>query len=94
MVLMNSDTTIIDVRTPAEFAEGHLEGAINIDWQGATFVDEMAQFAPSGAYILYCRSGNRSGLAIDALAGRGYTNLSNGGGVDEASSLTGLAIVS
>jgi hypothetical protein len=94
MVLMNSDTTIIDVRTPAEFAEGHLEGAINIDWQGATFVDEMAQFDLSGTYILYCRSGNRSGLAIDALSGRGYTNLSNGGGVDEASSLTGLAIVS
>jgi rhodanese-related sulfurtransferase len=94
MVLMNSDTTIIDVRTPAEFAEGHLEGAINIDWQSATFVDEMAQFDPSGAYILYCRSGNRSSQAIDALAGRGYTNLSNGGGVDEASSLTGLAIVS
>jgi len=90
---MNSDTTIIDVRTPEEFAAGHLDGAVNIDWQGATFFDEIAQFDPSGAYIVYCKSGNRAGQALDALTDMGYTNLRNAGGVDDAAALTGLPIV-
>ena len=90
---MSTVTAVIDVRTSEEFAEGHLDGAINIDWQGATFFDEMAQFDPNGTYIIYCRSGNRAGQAIDALTDRGYANLTNAGGVAEASAATGLAVV-
>ncbi|MBJ7433621.1 MAG: rhodanese-like domain-containing protein [Microbacteriaceae bacterium] len=90
---MSSVTAVIDVRTPEEFATGHLDGAVNIDWQGATFFDEIAQFDPAGTYVIYCRSGNRAGQAIDALADMGYTNLTNAGGVNDAAALTDLAVV-
>ena len=90
---MSSVTAVIDVRTPEEFATGHLDGAANIDWQGATFFDEIAQFDPTGTYIIYCRSGNRAGQAIDALTDMGYVNLTNAGGVNDAAALTGLPIV-
>lgn len=90
---MSTVTAVIDVRTPAEFAEGHLEGAINIDWQGATFADDIAQFDTAGTYVIYCRSGNRSGQAISAMTEMGFTDLTNAGSVDEAAALTGLAIV-
>lgn len=90
---MTTVTAVIDVRTPAEFAEGHLDGAINIDWQGTTFFDDIAQFDPAGNYIIYCRSGNRAGQAISAMTEMGFTNLTNAGGVAEASSVTGLPVV-
>ena len=86
-------TAVIDVRTPAEFAEGHLDGAVNIDWQGATFVSEITQLDPARTYVIYCRSGNRSAQAISAMTEMGFTNLTNAGSVAEAAGLTGLAIV-
>jgi phage shock protein E len=90
---MSAVTAVIDVRTPAEFAEGHLEGAINIDWQGATFAEEIAQFDPAGTYVIYCRSGNRSGQAISAMTEMGFTDLTNAGSLDQAAGVTGLPIV-
>jgi rhodanese-related sulfurtransferase len=90
---MSTVTAVIDVRTPEEFATGHLDGAVNIDWQGATFFDEIAQFDPAGNYIIYCRSGNRAGQAIDTMTDMGYLNLTNGGGLSDAASLTGLSVV-
>lgn len=90
---MTTVTAVIDVRTPAEFAEGHLEGAINIDWQGESFAEEIAQFDTAGTYVIYCRSGNRSGQAISAMTGMGFTDLTNAGSVAEAAGVTGLAIV-
>ncbi len=90
---MSSVTAVIDVRTPEEFATGHLDGAINIDWQGATFFDEIAPFDPTGMYIIYCRSGNRAGQAIDALSALGFLNLTHAGSVHDAAAVTGLPIV-
>lgn len=69
--------TVIDVRTPAEFAAGHVEGAVNIDVQSADFATRVQQLAPEGAYALYCRSGNRSGAAADQMAALGFTDLTN-----------------
>lgn len=48
---------MIDVRTPAEFASGHLEGAINIDVQSPDFDQQVAQLDPSATYLVYCRGG-------------------------------------
>ncbi|MDN4472887.1 rhodanese-like domain-containing protein [Demequina zhanjiangensis] len=67
--------TIIDVRTPAEFAEGHLPGAVNIDVSAATFADEIAQLDPDADYAVYCRSGNRSRAAIETMQGAGFAAL-------------------
>jgi len=62
---------IIDVRTPEEFAEGHLDGAININVQDPEFMSRIAALDPSGLYAVYCRSGNRSQAAVTALADSG-----------------------
>ena len=90
---MTRITAVIDVRTPEEFATGHLDGAVNIDWQGATFFVEIAQFDRAGNYIIYCRSGNRAGQAIDAMTDMGFANLTNAGSVSDAAAVTGLPVV-
>ena len=92
---LSEDTVIIDVRTPAEFASGHLDGAVNIDVQSPDFAAQIMELDPSGEYFVYCRSGNRSGQAIAQMTQMGFdgNNLTNGGGVDEASTLSGVDIV-
>jgi phage shock protein E len=76
------DTAIIDVRTPAEFSEGHLPGAVNIDVQSPDFAAQVAGLDPSIPYAVYCRSGNRSQVAIDVMAQNGLTNVYHlGGGI-------------
>ena len=90
---MGAVTAVIDVRTPMEFAEGHLEGAVNIDVQTMDFVTQIQELDTAGTYVVYCRSGNRSTAAIEQMTGMGFTNLTNGGSVSNASAITGLAIV-
>lgn len=64
--------TVIDVRTPEEFAEGHIDGATMIDFYSATFADEIGALDPSGTYLLYCRSGNRSGQTAILMEQLGF----------------------
>lgn len=92
-VELGADTVIIDVRTPGEFAGGHLEGALNIDVQSPDFAAQISQLDPAGDYFVYCRSGNRSGQAISQMSNMGFTSLTNGGSVSKASSLSGLPVV-
>jgi len=92
-VYMGTVTAVIDVRTPAEFAEGHLDGALNIDVQAMDFASRIQELDAAGTYVVYCRSGNRSGQAIEQMKTMGFTNLTNGGAVADASTLTGLPIV-
>ena len=66
---------ILDVRTPQEFAEGHIEGAVNIPVESADFIDQVAQLDPSVTYGVYCRSGNRSQPAVDGMASVGVTGV-------------------
>jgi rhodanese-related sulfurtransferase len=88
-----ADTIVIDVRTPEEFDSGHLDGALNINWQSAEFMQAVDVLDKSANYAIYCRSGNRSAQAIDMMASMGFTNLTNLGSVDEAAKATGIAIV-
>jgi len=64
----NPDFVIIDVRTPGEFAEGHIENAINIDFHSETFTDKLDNLDKNKTYLIYCRSGGRSGNALDIMA--------------------------
>lgn len=65
--------TVLDVRTPEEFNEGHLEGAVNLDIYTPTFAADIAKLAKDGEYAVYCRSGNRSGQALRLMAQQGFT---------------------
>lgn len=85
---------VIDVRTADEFAMGHLAGAINIDVEAADFLSKAGTLDKTKAYILYCHSGRRAGIAVDELKANGFTGeLVNAGGIDEAANSTGLSIL-
>ncbi len=64
----NPDFVIIDVRTPEEFAEERIENAINLDFRSETFQDELNTLDKNKTYLIYCRSGGRSGSALDMMA--------------------------
>ena len=85
-------TVVIDVRTPAEYAGGHLEGATNIDVQATTFASKIVKL-DNTPHFVYCHSGNRAGQAITAMKAVGLTNLTNGGGITDAAQTSGLKIV-
>lgn len=86
-------TIVIDVRTPEEFATGHLEGALNINVQSPDFMAQVSELDPEAEYFIYCRSGNRSGQAISQMANMGFTSMINGGSVEDASSYSGIPVV-
>ncbi len=65
---------MLDVRTPAEFAQGHIPGAVNIDVEDATFPDKIAKLDPAADYAVYCRSGNRSRAAMEYMTKAGVTH--------------------
>lgn len=72
--LVAAGVKVVDVRTPAEFAAGHLPGAVNVPY------DEVAARAaelgpPSTPLLLYCRTGRRSGIAAQTLAAKGFTTV-------------------
>ena len=74
----------LDVRTPIEFGEGHIEGARLIDFQSGNFENEIAALDKNATYAVYCRSGNRSGQAVKTMQDAGFTNVFNmNGGVIE-----------
>ncbi len=79
---IKSGALLVDVRTPAEFAEGHLAGARNIPLDQVR--NRIAEFGPDrdARIVVYCRSGRRSGLARDALRELGFRQVLNGGGYD------------
>ncbi|GGK73104.1 rhodanese-like domain-containing protein [Ornithinimicrobium pekingense] len=66
-------TVVLDVRTPAEFAEGHLEGAQNLDASSPGFTATLELLDPDDTYAVYCRSGSRSAAAMQQMLDRGFT---------------------
>ena len=90
---LSEGTIIIDVRTPAEFASGYLEGAVNIDVQSPDFAAQISQLDPAADYFIYCRSGNRSGQAISQMSNMGFTSMINGGSVQEATNYSGIPVI-
>jgi rhodanese-related sulfurtransferase len=91
---MTQVAAVIDVRTPGEWATGHLDGAINIDLGGADFASKVDALDHAANYVVYCHSGNRAGQAIDYMTNHGFTgSLINAGGVVDASQLTNMKVV-
>lgn len=84
---------LVDVRTPSEFAAGHLEGAINLDYEGGLLEAALDDLDPSVTYAVYCHSGRRSALAIGLMVEKGFTFVTDLGGLAEAAQTTGLAVV-
>ena len=68
---------IIDVRTPEEYAGGHIEKAINLDYYSETFADGLDQLDKEKTYLIYCRTDHRSGEALDMMAELGFREVYN-----------------
>ncbi|MBE6203631.1 MAG: rhodanese-like domain-containing protein [Rikenellaceae bacterium] len=79
-VIESEQVQIIDVRTPEEFSNGHIPGAVNIDIDGEGFEAKVAQLDKSRPVAVYCRGGRRSKEAAEHMVSCGLevTELSDG----------------
>ncbi len=73
----NPDFVIIDVRTPKEFTEEHIENAINLDYYSETFRGELNKLDKNKTYLIYCRIGGRSGSALDIMKELNFKEVHN-----------------
>ncbi len=73
----NPDFVILDVRTPSEFKDGHLENAENLDYYADTFKDELGKLDKNKTYLIYCKTGNRSGKSLKIMDEMGFTKVYN-----------------
>lgn len=80
-ITTTSPLTILDVRTPEEYAAGHIAGAINISFVEPDFVEKVEKTVPKGNLALYCKSGKKSAMAHAALLGKGYNIRELAGGI-------------
>jgi rhodanese-related sulfurtransferase len=67
----------VDVRTPQEYAGGHIDNAINIDYQAPDFKEKINSLDKNGSYIVYCRTGARSAAASKVMVELGFQNIIN-----------------
>ena len=77
-----TETVWLDVRSAEEFAAGHLPGAINIPHTDIVQGVAALKLDKNRNIALYCGSGRRAGIAIEALQQQGYSNLTNQGGYE------------
>lgn len=86
-ILKKEDALVVDVRSEWEFNEGHIKNALNIPLDEIPArLNEFRNI--KGPVILYCRSGNRSGMAVNILKQAGLTNVFNGGSIVDLQKIT------
>lgn len=79
----SANPILIDVRTPYEFANGHIPGAMNVDWLSPTFNWRIAELDTARPVFLYCRTAGKSSFAAAHLRGNGFTSVTELiGGID------------
>lgn len=74
-LIQSGKYTLLDVRTPQEYANFHLTNAVNIDYLGPNFLEEMEQLNPQERYLVYCRSGRRSVRACTLMKNAGFYHI-------------------
>jgi len=75
--MKEQNVQLIDVRTPEEFQEGHLENAQNMNVMGADFEAQVANLDKTKPVLVYCKSGGRSAKASEQLKALGFTNITD-----------------
>jgi rhodanese-related sulfurtransferase len=88
----SGDVEILDVRTPEEYAQGHVEGATLIDFYEPDFADRIAELDRDTEYVVYCRSGNRSGQATAMMTEQGFSAVNDVDGGIVAWEAAGLPV--
>lgn len=74
---IKEDVVLIDVRTPEEYADAHIEGAANLNFQDSDFEKWLDSLDQSKEYALYCAGGGRSSKAADLMKSKGFHQLNN-----------------
>lgn len=93
-LLDDPDVVVLDIRTPEEVAEARLPGeVVNIDFYEPDFQDQLAALDPDASYVMYCRSGNRSGTARGIMSQLGFRDVVDIDGGIVGWSEAGLPIV-
>ena len=82
LAAITAGALVVDVRTTDEFSSGHFAGAINIPHESIVEGLRARDISPDQPVVLYCRTGNRSGKAQQAMRTAGYTSVSNAGGLE------------
>ena len=77
MISDNENIILIDVRTPDEFQEGHIDGAKLINFYDANFQEEVKKLDATKKYVVYCRSGGRSSKSVSAMKKLGFKDVYN-----------------
>jgi rhodanese-related sulfurtransferase len=88
----NPDFIILDVRTPEEFATGHIAGAVNLDYHSENFNEAVNLLNKNKSYLVYCQKGTRSGYTIDMMAVLHFGEVFNMLGGIEAWQAAGLPV--
>lgn len=73
----NENFFILDVRTPEEMTKGCIKNSLNIDFYNSSFVDELSKLDKTKTYLVYCRSGRRSGESMKLMERLGFENVYN-----------------
>lgn len=84
---------VIDVRSAAEFAVDHVQGARNLDFENGDFEKALSTLDKQRTYSLYCHSGRRSALAVELMRNAGFTNVVDLGAKEDAAKTLALPIV-
>jgi phage shock protein E len=71
----DSKLIVLDVRTRGEFTEGHVRGAINIDFHQPDALDRINKLDKNAKYIVYCRTKNRSGIVVNNMVQNGFKTI-------------------
>jgi rhodanese-related sulfurtransferase len=84
LINKEQNVQLLDVRSPAEYADSHIEKAVNVNWNGDDFTTEAQKFNKVKPVYVYCMSGGRSKKASDKLHELGFkTIIELGGGISE-----------
>jgi rhodanese-related sulfurtransferase len=89
----NPNFVVLDIRTPQEFQDGHIEDAVNIDYRSPTFGADLDRLDKTKTYFVYCRIGRRSGEAIGIMIQKGFTSIYRTPGDIVAWTAAGLPLV-
>ena len=73
----NPDFVILDVRTPEEFSEGHIENAVNLDFYSDNFKEDLGKLDKNKTYVTHCRSGSRSAKTLNLMKELGFKEAYN-----------------
>jgi rhodanese-related sulfurtransferase len=93
-LVATGNVQVLDVRTPEEYAERHLADASLIDFYAADFTDRIGALDRDTTYVVYCRSGHRSGQATALMAAKGFTAVNDVDGGIIAWEAAGLPVIS